>query len=452
MVAVMEPQEIEDEEHEQILERVAAVDVAKASGMVCTRVPHESRPGKRRTRVWPVDATTNAILELADHLAREGIEKVTLESTSDYWRIWFYLLEAAGLDVQLVRARDVKQAPGRPKTDKLDAVWLAKLTERGMLRPSFVPPAEIRQLRDYTRLRTDLTRERTRHYSRLEKLLEDALIKVSAVASKLDTKSVRDMLEALIAGERDPKVLASLARGRMRARHDRLVQALTGKFDDHHAELARMLLDQIDALSAQISKLTTRIEELIAAIPAAQGIDPDGTTGPAAGRGEGAPALPAVDRLDEVTGIGREAAQTIIAEIGLHMSVFPTPAHLVSWAKISPQTIQSGARSRAGRTGKGNPYLKGILGEAAAAAGKTDTFLGERYRRLARRRGKLKALVAIARSILVIVWHLLADRATRYCDLGADYYASRIDKNRKTRNPIRQLEALGYTVTLTQAA
>ncbi len=385
----MEPQEIDDEEHEQILERVAAVDVAKASGMVC---------------------------------------------------------------VQLVRARDVKQAPGRPKSDKLDAVWLAKLTERGMLRPSFVPPAEIRQLRDYTRLRADLTRERTRHYSRLEKLLEDALIKVSAVASKLDAKSVRDMLEALIGGERDPQVLASLARGRMRAKHDRLVQALTGRFDDHHAELARMLLDQIDALTAQIGKLTTRIEELIAGIPAAQGVDPDGTTGPAAGRGGGAPVLPVVDRLDEVTGIGREAAQAIIAEVGLHMSVFPTAGHLVSWAKVSPQTIQSGARSRAGRTGKGNPYLKGILGEAAAAAGKTDTFLGERYRRLARRRGKLKALVATARSILVIVWHLLADRTARYQDLGAGYYASRIDKNRKTRTHIRQLEALGYTVTLTQAA
>jgi transposase len=452
MVAVMEPQEIEDEEHEQVLERVAAVDVAKASGMVCTRVPHPSRPGKRRTRVWQVDAATNAVLELGEHLAAGGIEKVTLESTSDYWRIWFYLLEAAGLNVQLVRAQDVKQAPGRPKSDKLDAVWLAKLTERGMLRPSFVPPAEIRQLRDYTRLRTDLTRERTRHYSRLEKLLEDALIKVSAVASKLDTLSVRDMLEALIAGERDPKVLASLARGRMRSKHDRLVQALTGKFDDHHAELARMLLDQIDALSAQIGKLTTRIEELIAAIPAAQGVDADGTTGPDAGRGEGAPVLPAADRLDEVTGIGREAAQAIIAEIGLHMSVFPTPGHLVSWAKISPRTIQSGARNRAGHTGKGNPYLKGILGEAAAAAGKTDTFLGERYRRLARRRGKLKALVAIARSILVIVWHLLADPAIRYQDLGAGYYASRIDKNRKTRNHIHQLEALGYTVTLTQAA
>jgi transposase len=452
MVAVMEPQEIEDEEHEQVLERVAAVDVAKASGMVCTRVPHQARPGRRRTRVWQVDATTNAILELADHLVAEGIEKVTLESTSDYWRIWFYLLEAAGLAVQLVRARDVKQAPGRPKTDKLDAVWLAKLTERGMLRPSFVPPAQIRQLRDYTRLRTDLARERTRHYSRLEKLLEDALIKVSVVASKLDTLSVRDMLEALIGGERDPKVLASLARGRMRSKHDRLVQALTGKFDDHHAELARVLLDQIDALSAQIGKLTTRIEELIAAIPAAQGVDAGGTTGPAAGKADGAPVLPAVDRLDEVTGIGREAAQVIIAEIGLHMSAFPTPGHLVSWAKISPQTVQSGAKNRSGKTGKGNPYLKGVLGEAAAAAGRTDTFLGERYRRLARRRGKLKALVAIARSILVIVWHLLADRSTRYHDLGASYHASRIDKNRKTRNHVRQLEALGYTVTLTQAA
>ena len=449
---MMEPQEIEDGEYEQILERVAAVDVAKASGMVCTRVPREDQPGKRRTRVWQVDAATSAILELADHLVGEGIEKVTLESTSDYWRIWFYLLESAGLSVQLVRAQDVKQAPGRPKSDKLDAVWLAKLTERGMLRPSFVPPVEIRQLRDYTRLRTDLTRERTRHYCRLEKLLEDALIKVSAVASKLDTLSVRDMLEALIGGERDPQVLAGLARGRMRAKHDRLVQALTGKFDDHHAELAQMLLDQVDALSAQIGKLTTRIEELIAAIPAAQGVDADGTTGPTAGLGARAPVLPAVDRLDEVTGIGREAAQAIVAEVGLHMSVFPTPAHLVSWAKISPRTVQSGARSRAGRTGKGNPYLKGILGEAAAAAGKTDTFLGERYRRLARRRGKLKALVAVARSILVIVWHLLADRTTRYHDLGAGYYTSRIDKNRKTRNHIRQLEALGYTVTLTQAA
>lgn len=447
-----EPEEIEDEEYEQILQRVCAIDVAKASGKVCTRVPHPSRPGKRHTRVWDVDATTNAILELGEHLAGERIEKVTLESTSDYWRIWFYLLEAAGLDVQLVNARDVKNAPGRPKTDKLDSVWQAKLTERGMLRPSFVPPTEIRRLRDYTRLRVDLTRERTRYWQRLEKLLEDSLIKVSAVASTLDTLSVRDMLEALIAGERDPKVLAELARGRMKAKRAALIEALTGRFDEHHAELARMLLDQIDALGTQIGRLTARIEQLIAAIPAAQGVDADGTTGPGAGRGTNAAILPAIDRLDQITGIGRGGAQTIIAEIALDMARFPTPGHLVSWAKLSPRTIQSGATSRSGRTGKGNPYLKGILGEAAAAAARTDTFLGERYRRIVKRRGKLKALVAVARSILVIIWHLLAHPAARYQDLGPSYYANRTNKDRRARSHIRQLQALGFTVTLTQAA
>src|SRR5215475_3264286 len=280
-----EPQEIDDAEHEQVLGRVAAVDVAKASGMVCTRVPHDVRPDRRRTRVWSVDATTNSILELAGYLSAERVEKVSLEATSDYWRIWFYLLESAGLEVQLVNAREVKAVPGRPKTDKLDAVWLAKLTERGMLRPSFVPPAEIRRLRDYTRLRADLTRERTRYWQRLEKLLEDSLIKVSSVASSLGTVSARDMLEALIAGERDPKVLAGLARGRMRVKHAAPVEALTGNFDDHHGELARMLLDQTGALTAQAGRLTARIEELIAAIPAAQGVDADGATGPHAGGG-----------------------------------------------------------------------------------------------------------------------------------------------------------------------
>jgi transposase len=447
-----EPEEIEDAGHEQVLARVAAVDVAKASGVVCTRVPHPSGAGKRRTRVQEVAATTRAVLELGEYLAGEGIEKVTLESTSDYWRIWFYLLEAAGLAVQLVNARDVKNAPGRPKTDKLDAVWLAKLTERGMLRPSFVPPPEIRQLRDYTRLRTDLTRERTRHWQRIEKLLEDALIKVSAVASRLETKSVRDMLEALIAGQRDPQVLAGLARGRMKVKHAALTEALTGRFDDHHAELARMLLDQIDGLSTQISRLTTRIEELIAAMPAAQGINPDGTTGPRAGTGPGAAVLPAAARLAEIPGISYHLAQAIIAETGLDMTRFPAPGHLVSWARLSPRTIQSGAKTRAGKTGKGDPYLKGGLSQAAAAAARTDTFLGERYRRIVKRRGKLKALVAVARSILVIIWHLLADPATRCHDLGSGYYASRTDTDRKARGHIRQLEALGFNVTLTPAA
>ena len=444
-----EPREIKDEEHEQVLERVAAVDVAKASGMVCTRVPHD---GRRVTKVWEVDASTNAITELGGHLAGLGVEKVTVESTSDYWRPFYYLLEACGLSVQLVNARDVKNVPGRPKSDKLDAVWLAKLTERGMLRPSFVPPQEIRQLRDYTRLRVDLTRDRSRYAQRLEKLLEDALIKISGVATDIMGVSGRAMVEALIGGERDPEAVASLARGRLRAKHAALVQALTGRFDEHHAELARILLGQYDALTVQVDALTTRIDSLIADIPAARGVDADGTTGPGAGTGQDAAVLAAIDRLDEIPGIARHGAQVILAEVGLDMGVFPTPGHLVSWAKLSPRTIQSGARNRSGKTGKGNPYLKGILGEAATAAAKTNTFLGERYRRLVRRVGKLKALVAIARTILVIIWHLLADPAARYHDLGAGDYASRTDKDRKARNHVRQLEALGFTVTLAQAA
>jgi transposase len=450
---------VEVEEPEELVAHVAAIDVAKASGMVCTRVPHPAKPGRRATKVWQVPATTNAIIELAEQLARQGIQRVVVESTSDYWRAWLYLLQARGLVVWLVNASDVKHLPGRPKTDKLDAVWLAKLNERGMLRPSFVPPAEIRQLRDYTRLRVDLTAERSRVVQRLEKLLEDALIKLSTVATDIMGVSGRAMLEALIAGQRDPKALAELARGRMRGKRGALVAALTGRFDDHHAELARMLLDHYDALTAQIDRLTARIQALIGAIPAAQApSDGAGPTGTGDGGTTGAsqqPAQPAsgvLERLDEVPGIGAKAAQVIVAELGLDMGQFPTPAHLVSWARLSPRTIQSGAKHRAGVTGKGNPYLKGVLGEVAAAAAKTDTFLGERYRRLVRRIGKRKALVAIARSVLVIVWHLLADPAARFHDLGVGYYTSRIDKDRKTRSHVRQLQALGYTVTLTPAA
>jgi transposase len=475
------PVEIPDAEHELVIERVAAIDVAKAAGKVCVRLPGKS--GRRFSRVWDAPARTGAITELADQLIESGIEKVTVESTSDYWRIWYYLLEAAGLSVQLVNARDVKNVPGRPKTDKLDAVWLAKLTEKGLLRPSFVPPAEIRRLRDYTRLRVDLTRERARYWARLEKLLEDALIKISAVASTLDTLSTRDMVEALIAGERDPYRLAELARGRMKAKRSELITALDGRFDEHHAELARMLLGQIDALTTQIDTLTMRIEELIAELPDdARAIDhPDSDPGPGAGAGsdtdtdpeastgdgnairvdpaieaecavEAERALSTVERLDEVPGIGALNAQNILAEIGLDMSRFPTPEHLVSWARLCPRTIQSGSITRGGKTGKGNPYLKGALGEAAAAAAKTDTFLGERYRRLLKRRGKLKALVAVARSILVIIWHLLSNPAARFRDLGPDYHTNRVAIQRRLRNYLAQINAMGYRVTLEPAA
>jgi len=388
------------------------------------------------------------VLGLGEVLLGEGVQKVTVESTSDYWRIFFYLLEGCGLDVQLVNARDAKNVPGRPKTDRHDAVWLAKLTEKGLLRPSFVPPPQIRVLRDYTRMRVDLTRDRTRHWQRLEKLLEDSLIKVSAVASTLTTVSTRDMLEALIGGQRDPHTLAGLARGRMKRKHAELVEALTGRFDEHHAELARILLDQIDALTGQIDKLTTRISDLLTDLPTSPAPDTVGPTDPPDTPRSPAGALSPVQRLARIPGISPEGAQLIVAEIGLDMTRFPTPGHLVSWAKLCPQTLQSGASHRTGRTPKGNPYLKGVLGQAAGAAGRTDTFLGERYRRIVKRRGKGRALVAVARSTLVVIWHLLADPSTTYHDLGADHHTNRLDQDRKIRNHIRQIEALGYHVTL----
>jgi transposase len=448
---VSEPQVIEDEEHERVLEKVAAVDVAKASGMVCTRLPHPHRPGARQSRVWEVRATMNAVSALAGELAAAGIEKVTLESTSDYWRIWYYLLEAAGLDVQLVSASQARQLTGRPKTDKLDAVWLARLTEKGLLRPSFVPPAEIRVLRHCTRARTHLTQDRTRCWQRLEKLLEDALIKVSAVASTLATLSAQDMIAALIAGERDPQVLAGLARGRMKAKRAALAEALDGMFTRHHGEIAQMLLDQIAFLDKHIARATMLAGEQLAMIRAAWGIDDDASTGPGAGQGDGAIVKPAVARLDEIPGISAELAASIIAETGLDMSRFPTAAHLVSWAGLCPRTMQSGPRTRHAK-GHGSSYLRGYLGQAANGAAGTPTFLGERHARIARRRGGAKAQVALARSILVIIWHLLHDPEARYTDLGPGHYQTKIDKNRKTRSHIRQLEALGYQVTLTQAA
>ena len=425
--------------------------------MVCTRVPHESRSGRRVQKVWGVTARFAAVTELADHLVCQGIERVVLEATSDYWRIWFYLLEAAGLQVWLVNARDVKNVPGRPKTDKLDSIWLCKLNERGMLRPSFVPPEEIRDLRALTRLRATLIAECSRHKQRAEKILEDALVKVSAVVFELFGKSGRAMMRALVAGERDPQVLAGLALGRLRPKQSQLAEALTGRFRDVHAYEIGLLLDFTETLEARITELDGKIEAHLAALP---GVPPacagcgliGGGHAPGCGN-HGAELLSLTQRLDEITGVGTVTAQVIIAELGLDMGQFPTAAHASAWAKLSPQTIQSGARTRTGKTGKGNRWLRGALGGAAMAAGKTDTHLGERYRRIRRRRGKQKAIIATARAILEIAYLLISNRNLRFHDLGAGYY-DRLDPQRQTRNKIRELERLnpGMKVTLTAAA
>jgi len=451
-VSKVKPQVIDDEEHERVYDRVAAVDVAKDTGMVCTRMPHPSRPGARRSTVWTVKARTGAVRALGRQLKDSGIEMVTLESTSDYWRVWFFVLEAAGLSVQLVNAVQARNLPGRPKTDKLDAQWLARLTELGLLRASFVPPRAIRELRDYTRARTRLIQERTRCWQRLEKLLEGALVKVSSVASKLTTISAQDMIKAMIAGERDPQALAGLARGSMRAKRDDLAEALDGMFDDHHGELAQLLLDQIAFLGTRIAQLGARAAELADAMPAAWGINADGTTGPGAGNGPDATVLSAVTRLAEIPGVSPDLARAIIAETGLDMTRFPDAAHLVSWAGLCSSARQSGARTRAGKKGQGDTWLRGSLSQAANGAARTATFLGERHHRIARRRGKAKAQVAVARSILVIIWHLLANPESRFTDLGPGYYQARLDTDRKLRNHIRQIKALGFEVTLTKAA
>jgi transposase len=350
-------EEIDSDEEERILTFAAAIDVAKASGMVCVRRPHPSIEGRRTSRVWEVDSTTNSILALGDDLVALGVERVVLESTSDYWRPFFYLLEAAGLTVWLVNARDVKQVTGRPKTDKLDAVWLAKLNERGMLRPSFVPPREIRALRDYTRLRTELVEERSRHKQRLEKLLEDALIKLSSVATDLLGVSARAMIEALIAGERDPLVLADLARGRLNAKRAALIEALNGRFDYHHADLARLLLDQIDACTDKIDRLTARIEQLVPAL-SEPGPDPtsDSTHTPQPSdvpveHDAEARQLTTVERLDEIPGNRRtRRAGNHRRDRPRHEPVpDPRPSRVVGQAVTPDHPVRASHQSRQDR-------------------------------------------------------------------------------------------------------
>jgi transposase len=404
----------EVDEVELVVQRVTALDLGKATLEACMRVPHPSKPGRRMQEIRGYAPTTAALLEMAIWLRQWGIERVVMESTSDYWKGVYYLLEAEGFDCWLVNAREVKNVPGRAKTDRADAVWLAKVAERGMCRPSLVHPPPIRRLRDLTRYRRALVSDRSREMQRVEKLLEDAQIKISSVLSDIHGVSGRAMMEALIAGQRDPWSLARLAKGNARKKTDRLEEALRGFFTDHHATILQMMLDNIDRISAQIAALDARIAE---------------TIGPFSCQAA---------QLDDIPGVDTVAAAELIAEIGVDKARFPTAAHLVSWAKFCPQTHQSAGKSRS----KGNPWLAGTLGRIVFSALHTDTFLGARYRRLARRRGKPKAIVAVGNSVLTVVYHLPSDADLSFCELGPAHYESRINKHRRARDLATQLQAL----------
>jgi transposase len=416
----------EVQEEPLFVARVAGLDIAKAEVEATIRVPSDTSAGRRQQETRTFGTTRRELDELADWLRSWGVARAGMEATSDYWKPVFFLLESRGLDCQLYNAGQVKALPGRPKTDRADSIWLAKITERGMIAPSFVPPEPIRRLRTHTRYRRHLTRARTAEKQRVEKLLEDGHLKLSSVISDIHGVSGRDMLAAIAAGQRSPAALAQLARGSMRGKIARLEEALDCSFftDDHAAVLA-MMLATIDYYTTQIQALTATIEVLIE------------------------PYLPQVSQLDAVSGIAAITAQDVIAEIGTDMSVFPDAAHLVSWAKWSPQVKQSaGKRKGSNATGRGNPYLSAALGEAVIGAARTQSFLGAKYRRLIRRMPKKKALVATGNSMLAIIHALLSDPAATYTDLGPGYYDQPASTRRQARNHLHSLQRLGYKVTL----
>uniref|UniRef100_UPI003D918FF0 IS110 family transposase n=1 Tax=Gordonia sp. B7-2 TaxID=3420932 RepID=UPI003D918FF0 len=399
----------------------AGLDISKKDAKVCIRV---ARPGKKPIETittWA--AMTRDIVALREHLLAAQVTCVSMEATSSYWKPFYYLLEDSGFELVLANAADVKNMPGR-KTDVSDATWLAQLTAHGLVRPAFVPPPPIRQLRDLTRTRTAITRERTREVQRLEKLLEDAGIKLSVVVSDITGVSSRAILRSMVAGERDPKVLADLSVRQLRRKIPSLIPALEGRFSDHHAFLVGFHLDLIATLDERIALITERIEEAMAPFRAVR------------------------ELLIEIPGISTGTADVIIAETGGDMSVFPSADHLASWAGVAPGHHESAGRRKSGKTRHGNRYLKGALGAAVLAIARhPGTALHAKYKRLANSTNPQKAIVALERTLLTIIWTMLTNNVA-YIEHGPDYYQRR-NPERTMRNAVRALESLGLDVTIT---
>ena len=397
----------------------AGLDVHKDTVVACVR--HQPPQGRPRQQTRTFLTLTSGLLELADWLAAEGVTHVAMESTGVYWKPVYHLLEGA-FTLLLVNAQHVKNVPGR-KTDVTDCQWLAQLLGHGLLRPSFVPPEPIRELRDLTRQRSQLVGEKVRVANRIQKVLEDANIKLASVASDVLGVSGRAMLRALTRGETDPDKLADLAQKRLREKIPQLREALAGRVTAHHRFLLELLLDQVEQVEGLIGRLEARIGEATA------------------------PFAPQVQRLMTIPGVSRTAAEVVLAEVGPDVQPFPSAGHLASWAGLCPGNHQSAGKSKGGRARKGNRWLRALLVQAAwAASHSKGTYLQAQYRRLAARRGRGRALVGVAHTLLGIIYHVLRD-GTAYRELGGDYF-DRLQGDRLTRHLVKRLESLGHRVSL----
>ena len=405
-------------------DRVCGIDIGKAGLEATIRVPSDKDPARRAQETRSFGTTKREVLALADWLRSWQVPAVVMEATGDYWKGPFYRLEAEGFECVLADAKQVRHLPGRPKRDPSDSRWLAACFERGAITSCFVATPEFRIIREHTRYRRDLTAERTREKQRAEKLLESAAIKLSSVVTDLHGVTGRDIMDHLIAGERNPKVLAQLARARARRKIAQLEEALDGAefFTPGLAALLARMLARIDQLNVSIDELSAVIETLLE------------------------PYEEQLQQAGSMPGWGRRSAQDAIAETGVDMTRFRTGAHLASWAGRTPLDNQSGSRSGRPKSKKGNRYLAAITGETAVAAGKTQTREGARYRRIARRRGKARAGVAVGNTQLKVYHALLSSPGTRYQDLGVDYYDNRASTRRQVRALQKRASELGYTL------